>query len=530
MCVLFDVRLVTSDEATQNTYSKSVLATDARYLAETLEAAHPDPYAGHGGRIAFHRRLEQTIRDIPTDGETAAEFYPRVAELAARVRDGHTDVASPDDAGAPGKLPVRLRVVGPELYVDEVYDESYRNLLGARLVSVEGVPTATLLDRIATLEGSDNVLQDGVSLSFALRDVDPLRHLVDEAVREPTLAVETTDGSTVEVTIAPDDALDADEKPVATLETTVSVPETNGEPAYGFLDDDRQTALLVLPDMFSYREAAELLREMGHEQVETIARNVHEQVVDGPVPEDVADVVAELPSAVEVLTDLVTEMAAAGTERLLVDTRANTGGNSLLGNALTYVLHGWDGVLTAGEDHVQIPKDSPLYRECIGDSGPVEETENPAGFDFGSYFENSDRSKRLDRLRDWLADSETFASELKSGEHEAYYCPESVVVVTAAMTYSAGAEPAFTLSQLGGSVVGVPPSQAPNVPRDTLTDELPNTGIEFRTAYRHVDSRPDVDGRTFPLDETLTPERFEAMGRSGDAGLHLALETAPLSE
>jgi hypothetical protein len=99
-----------------------------------------------------------------------------------------------------------------------------------------------------------------------------------------------------------------------------------------------------------------------------------------------------------------------------------------------------------------------------------------------------------------------------------------VVVVTSATTYSAGAEPAFTLSELGAAVVGVPPSQALNAPRDLLEDELPNTGLDLKTSYRHVESRPGVDGKLFRPDVELTPDRFEAMGRTADAGVRLALE------
>lgn len=512
-----------ADESTGETYGRSALVADVRYLAETLEASHPDPYDGHGGRVAFHRRVEEAVRAIPEAGESIAEFYPRVAEIAARVRDGHTDVSSPPPVGIRGQLPIRFRVVGDALYVDEVYDERHSDLLGGRLLAVNDVRTNVLRQQIAHRKGSDNRYQDGVALTFALRDVTPLRYLVGVPVREPTLEIEQMTGSTVTRTLDPR-AFDDDASPVATLETSIPSPETSGEPAYTFLDDDRQTALLVLPDMFSYREAAEQLRGMGHEQAEELSRDIHERVVDGPVPSDLDDVIEALPSAVDVLTELVTEMAAADTERLLIDTTANTGGNSLLSNLLTYLLHGWDGMMTAGEDHVQVPKDSPLYRERIGEDGAVEETENPAGFDFGSYFDRDDRAARLDRLHGWLTKSETFAGEIADGEHEAYYRPSSIVVVTAAMTYSAGAEPAFTLSQLGATVVGVPPSQAPNVPRDALTDELPNTGLEYKTAYRYVESRPDVDGRVFRPDVELTPERFEAMGRPGDAGLRLALE------
>lgn len=499
------------------TYAKPDLVADVRHLAEQLETAHPDPYDGHGGRVDFHRRVEAAVRAIPDAGEPVHEFYPRVAELVAGVRDGHTDISPPEGGGVDGRLPLGFRVVGDELYVDEVYADAHRELLGGRLVSVEDESVGELFERIRWLEGSDNVYQDRVSLALALRDVAPLRHLVCHPVDEPTLRIETTDGATTARTLVPTDR----PEPTATLDRSIEPPETNGEPAYRFLGDG-STALLMLPDMFSYREAAELLRSIGHEQAVEVARSTHDRVVDAPTPDDLDAVVADLPSAVGILTALVTEMAEAGTDHLVIDTRANTGGNSLLSNLLTYVLYGWEGVATGGEDHVRVPKDSPLYRECIDDEDRIGETDNPAGFDFESYFE-TDRQRRLDRLRDWLTGSETLAAELEAGTHEAYYRPASVTVVTAAMTYSAGAEPAFTLSKLGASVVGVPPSQAPNVPRDTLTDELPNTGLQFRTAYRHVESRPDVDGRVLPLTRELTPARFESMGRPADAGIQLAL-------
>ena len=118
------------------TYARSELVADVRHLAEQLETAHPDPYDGHGGRVDFHRRVEEAVRAIPDAGEPLHEFYPRVAELVAGVRDGHTDISPPDDSAIDGELPLGLRVVGDELYVDEVYADAHAELLGGRVVSV----------------------------------------------------------------------------------------------------------------------------------------------------------------------------------------------------------------------------------------------------------------------------------------------------------------------------------------------------------------------------------------------------------
>jgi hypothetical protein len=513
-----------------DSYPKAELVADARSLAETLEDTHPDPYAGHGGRVHFHRRLSEAVRAIPADGESVAAFYPRVAELAGRVRDGHTDVSAPKPpgGGTRGTLPIGFRVVGSGLYVDEAYAATCEHLLGSRLEAVEGVPVSTLVERTACLDGADNVVHDRTNLTRSIRDVTPLGWLFDEPVTAPSLTLETPDGTTVERDLAPLEA--PPDEPVATLEATLALPETAGEPAAGFLDDDRSSAVLVLPDMFSYREAVEALRGLGHARAEAIAKETYATVVDEAVPDELDDVVAALPSALDVLTDLVEQMAAAETERLVVDTRYNNGGTSVLGHILTYVLHGWEGILRGGEAHRQVPKDSALYRERIGSDGPVGDTDNPAGFDFDSYFERDDPERRRERVGEWLAHSPTVAAELEAGEYEGHYRPETVVVVTSATTYSAGAEPAFTLSELGATVVGVAPSQAPNAPRDALRTDLPNTGLAVRTSYRHVESLPHVDGRVFTPDVELTPERFEAMGRPADAGVRLALDGPGQSE
>ncbi len=512
-----------AEKTPEGAYSKDELVEDARHLVETLEDTHPDPYTGHGGRVTFHRRLEELIREVPDEGESIAEFYPRVAEIAARVRDGHTSIFTPTlpDNGVPGQLPVGFRVIGSEFYIDEVFDDSCEDLLGSRLLTVEGVPVAKLVDRTARLQGADNAFHDRTNFTRILRKVTPLRYLLDRAVTTPTLTVETPGGTTTEQELASVETDDSEE-PVAELETAVELPETGGEPAYRFLGTEGSTALLVLPDMFSYREAHELLRGAGYERGEALARDAYADTVGDDPPESYGEVVEALPSAVDVLTDLVEAMAEKATERLVIDTRDNNGGNSLLSHALTYVLYGWDGIEKGGENHLQVPKDSALYRDQYGDDGPVGETDNPAGFDFESYFERTDSEQRLARLREWLTGSSTFAAELDSGEYEAFYRPNSIVVVTSATTYSSGVEPAFTLSRLGATVVGVPPSQAPNVPRDLLRDELPNTGLEVKTSFRHVESRPEEDGRVFQPDIELTPERFEAMGRSANAGVRLA--------
>lgn len=511
----------------QSRYSHDELVEDVRTLAETLIDTHPDPYTGHGGRVQFHRRLEELVQSIPEDGESIERFNRRVQRFTARVRDGHTKVVTPDTLNddVAGRFPFGFRVIGTTLYIDAVYDEAKTDVLGGRLVAVNGVPVADLRERQAVLESADNVYGDLVKMSNTLEgETTIIEYLLNASTRTPTLTVEAPAGQTKERTIEP---IEADES-VETLDTAIRQPETNGEPAYRFLDDDRSTALLVLPDCHSHREVHEMAVSVGGKMKEFYdTPGAYRRLVGEPVPEDIDDVLEGLPAATDILTDLVEEMADADTETLVVDTRDNNGGSSLIANLLTYVLYGLDGVAETESEQFSLPKDSALYRQQYGDDGHIDKTENPAGFDFGSYFDYVEDAEPDPELLDSLSGkSATFAAEVESGEHAGYYCPDTVIVVTSAETFSAGVEPGIMLSKLGAAVVGVPSMQSPNGPRDTLFDELPNTGLELRTSYRHHEFLPGETGDVFEPDVELTPERFEAFDRSTDAGVQLALAYA----
>jgi hypothetical protein len=512
-----------SDDS-QSRYSHDELVEDVWTLAETLRDTHPDPYTGHGGRVQFHRRLEELTQSIPKDGESIERFHRRVQRFAARTQDGHTKVVAPDtfDKDVDGRFPFGFRVVGTALYIDTVYDETDTDVLGGRLVAVEDIPVADLWERQATLESADNVYGDLVGLASTLEgeSID-IENLLDTSTRTPTLTIEMPAGRTEEQTIEPIEAYE----PVETLDTAIGLPETSGEPAYRFLDDDRSTALLVLPDCHSHREVHEIAAFIGGDVEDHYGtRDAYRRLVGEPVPENSNDVLAGLPAATKILTNLVEEMADAGTETLVVDTRDNNGGSSLIAKLLVYILHGYDGVAETVSDSFSISKVSELYREQRSDSGSINETANATGFDFSSYFEDIEDGR--EELTELTEMSPTFAAEVESGEFAGYYCPETTVVVTSAETFSAGVEPGILLSKLGAAVVGVPSMQAPNGPRDILFDELPNTGLEVRISYRHHEFLPDESGDAFEPDIELTPARFEAFDRSADAGVRLALAYA----
>jgi len=122
--------------------SREKLTQDVRQLANTIEDVHPDPYLNGGGKIAFHRRFQNTLAAIPDSGMTVEEFYRLLRPFVASVGDAHTWLRDPysPDPYSPGGIPLYFETTVDGLYVFAVLGEANRPLIGARLLSVEGVP------------------------------------------------------------------------------------------------------------------------------------------------------------------------------------------------------------------------------------------------------------------------------------------------------------------------------------------------------------------------------------------------------
>ena len=60
------------------TVDRCSLIEDIRQLSGILESSHPDPYIRGGGKIAYHRRLQELILSIPEEGMTIKAFQNRL--------------------------------------------------------------------------------------------------------------------------------------------------------------------------------------------------------------------------------------------------------------------------------------------------------------------------------------------------------------------------------------------------------------------------------------------------------------------
>jgi len=500
-------------------FIRQQLIEDTRELADILESTHPDPYSAGGGRIAFHRRLHQVLNAIPDEGMTRDEFFLLLRPFVAGVRDAHTNFLygyDVDRARQDG-VPLRLKVVEESLVVMGIA-QPHADLLGSRLVSVEGLPLAELVARQYRLRGIDN-------------QYHALRELADRSLRfRPylrDLIPEWTDAGRVRVELRrPDGRLAALEMRPPSRDASWATPPSrvalpvprDGGFRKAFLQPPgggKEIAFVRFTHMGGYRET--------REQRDPILTKV-----------------ARPPSATDSFRELVVEMKRRATQTLVLDVRGNPGGNSLISEILVYYLHGKETLLemagVGSGDHgafrysrlyfTENPAES-LAAINRGRAVPLVEGD----YDFAwSYVDGRPIARRSGPEGEppfvkFLRLSPTFRDEYDAGTYSGYYRPPKVIVLCDAGTLSAGFSVVVEFWRLGATTVGTPPAQAPNGYGSAARFRLRHTRLEGMVPTISAAHFPDDPSKAhvLPVDHLLTYERLASYGFDPDAEYLYAL-------
>lgn len=468
---------------------------DVREFVVTVESTHPAPFVRAGGRFAYYSEVQSLLDEVPADGWSERQLREALGGLAAEIRDAHTFVPW---ATADGEIPVRLGVVDGDVRVRAVRDENRMDLVGSTLGGVDGVDFDTLRRRQARLRGSETPHGDLLNLALSLSNWRSMAPLLDreDPPDEATFEFETPGGTRSRERLGPTAASDVEWVAPSTLER----PTSGGWPTYRLLPEC-DAAWLRIPSMSDYREQFEYRRESLDETLEGI------------------------PAALDVFRDLSAEMAGAETETLLVDLRDNTGGTRVLVDLLTYVLDGWDGVVTA-RDRPGALRYSDQFVEHRGE-GPFEEASEDRDWDLrpGEYAIDGGGPTVEDVRGDLVASLPTFERlESPDWPFAARYRPSNVVVVASARTFSAGLSLLTALVRLGATVVGTPPVQAPTYFGDLVGFDLPNSEIRAMTATSRIETLPDGPDDLLEPDRRLTAGDWAACDFDCDASVRLALQ------
>ena len=492
-------------------FSRDALIADARQLADIIESTHPDPYI-NGGRVAFHRRLQHVLHSIPEAGMRREEFVRLLIPFVAGVGDGHTvlDNEYPVSQNSPGGVPFYLAAIEENLYVAGVPRGIDTDLLGSLLVSVEGIPVAELCKRQERMEGVDNYYH-------------ALQSLIDESIHYKPhmqdLIPEWEDTSRVTVELQrPTGEIEAftfdlpiSMSSITTPKSQVTLPSTGSSGfTYKFMDEEGRLAYLRVDNLQNYAEA-------------------------NP---------ASPTSATETFREMVTEMAEAGTETLIVDLRENYGGSSLMGDILVYFLYGREAldqinstIMTTGGCGSRLS--AVYFKYYSRDIGPEDVDQSPmivmGDYDFSRdfsarqeiYQETPDPAEILSLIDSGYANSAIiWYKEYQSETYSGYYLPANVIVLVTAETYSSGANMMQFLSRAGAVLVGTPSSQVTNSFGEVAPFALDNMHISGWVSTKYcVQVPPDSDAaRVWPVDYPLTYEKLASYNFDPNAEYLYALE------
>jgi len=485
-------------------FSRQRLIEDTRELARIIEETHPDPYTNGGGRIAFHRRLHQVLNAIPDEGMAKDEFYRLLRPFVAGVGDAHTNFTRGYfiDHARPGGVPLRLKVVEESLVVVGI-ERPNRELLGSRLLSVEGLPLAELVARQRHLQGIDNqyhALHVLATRSLAYRAY--MQDLIPEwkDVARVRVELQRPDGGTTAL-----DLKQPGKDPVEARPPSRVVLPVPGEAGFrkAFLqppDGGQDIAYVRFTHMGGYREE----REQRDPIISKIARP---------------------PSATDSFRELVTEMKQRQTATLILDVRGNPGGNSLISEILVYFVYGKESLMEmagVGSGEHGAFRYSRLYfaerkgesLEAINKGRAVPLVEGDYDFAW-SYLDGKPIARRSGPegeppMVKFLRISPTFRAEYDAGTFSGHYKPKHVFVLCDAGTLSAGFSVVVEFWRLGATTVGTPPAQAPNSYGSGTIWKLRHTGLEGQVPMISAAHFPDDSSKAhvLPVDHRLTYERL----------------------
>jgi hypothetical protein len=523
------------------------LVADVRQLAEMIEQVHPDPYINGDGKIAFHRRLQETFDRIPADGMTRIDFYRLLRPFVTAIGDAHTrlDEAYEFVPTQPGGIPLYFSVVGTDLYVLAVPEERYQPLIGALLVSVEGVPLREMLNRSRTMLSAENEykLLSNLAYNGFLFLGSFLADLLPEWKEKSTVRVvlRDKDGQETEHSIPVLSRI-----PEKWIKPDSQVKRPRPYPKgfeYTFLDRERKTALLVVDDMQSYREMYEGWIASNPADAGRAIREMYKRIHQSDAPDDIKAAMAGIPSAAETFQALVQEMREAGTRTLLVDLRYNDGGNSTMYNILLYYLYGkkilWRAKLQLTEierySEYYFRNNSPEDFERINRGRAVPLTRTDYDFSGDWYGRIQRDSSAVNQIKTEFELREldkmpAFAAEYRSGKYEGYYLPSNVMVLISPKTFSSGYTLMYYLFLAGAKIVGTPSAQAGNCFGEPFSFELQHSGLTGAISHKqfvYFHNDPEM-GRVLRPHFPMTYDKLKSYAFDPNAEILFALDICHL--
>jgi hypothetical protein len=489
----------------------------------------------------------------------AKDFSFHLMPFLAGIKDGHTAILEAStlmDDDHPGGIPLVFRAIDGKLCVQAVACEAHREWIGSLLVSVEGVGFEELLERVEHFFGCENRYQALGKLGskpaflFYRKTLDLLipEWQAAHSSSEITVELKHPDGSVHRHVL---DTAASNRAAMIRSEQQDHLPQLtkpdNRQFFHEFVDENGRSpgdiAVLRIANMTTFREMYEYFDAGGMQRFEAWGRNVYRHFhPDDEVPADYQEVIAGIPAASSVFLDLVKAMKAAQTRNLIVDLRDNQGGNSLMNQILTYYLVGFDKTVALQSANGTVRKLSEFLADCSTDGIDLTEIpyspQVPLGIEDYDFHLDPEFSGVL--YEDFLranfekdfAKMPSFYREFQSREHDGFYLPERILILSSELTFSTGFNLMVDLYRLGGEIVGIPSGQAGNSCGDVRSFELVHSKFQGNVSTKSFLAFPDDPkaGELLQPQHPLSYEQFRAYAFDDNATMRYALSLLADSE
>lgn len=424
------------------------------------------------------------------------------------------------------------------LYVCAVCQKEYLNLIGLKLVSVEGIHIEELIKRMKNLSGIDNYsnLLGKLGRFGILFFRDDLMKLIPEwkDVNQIKITLLSPNDNKNECVFS---TLNKVQYPLLQLESKITVPNSEISIAYHFIDENKKIALLKIDDMVTYREAHELFLEIGLRDFVEAAKKEYEKINGKSAPEEMKEVIPGLPSATELFTSLFIEMKEAETEYLMVDLRNCRGGQDYIIQFLLYFLVGFEKAVGLTQQRSDVLKLSEFLNNTVKKGINLEKisyykqvpltiNDYHFGNDKSFIFQSKKEEPQLDSFANAFKKMPSFYKEFQTRKFESYYLPGKIIVLCSDVTHSSGFDLMINLNRIGAVNVGVPSGQSGNHFGNMRMFELSNSKIKGKVATRFFIAFPDKPMKhlTHYPDYQLTYEKLVSLNFDENAAVLYALE------
>jgi hypothetical protein len=508
----------------QERLSREQAVEDVRYFLRTLEQTHPDPYSAFGGKVAFKLRAQDLLAAVPAEGLTADALYSLMVPFLATLGDGHTSLRSPvrDDGRPARQLPVVFAVATDATFVAGATAE-YEELVGDRLVAVEGLPLAEVERLASGLLPTENASGAARAATVAVTSARYVRRLLQRDVDTLRVLLREPHGTEIEQRI-PFVSADAG-RPTRPRRPWPALGADSGAIWWRYFDPDRVGYLRL-----SSIEAQEpFAGARGRQDLPQYVAAYYRRYMHREAPANIDRAIAGVPCFTESVAELLTMMRDKKGAYLVIDLRQDGGGWSSLGLPL-YLLRYGNRYLDYAFPETWVDVASPQLLHQNGWTVSDLRTAWGDDVEVGDYRRSVAGTPRAGRTDDEYAkELEKFGCGLADWYRRLGGRPldePAVIVLVDTGTFSAAFAMAYDLWRLGALILGVAPAQAGNAFTNVVPLELPHSHLRGSIARSVQIYFPGdtVRGRTLRPDFPMTWDTYAHYGFDAESEVRYALD------